>query len=342
MCIAICKPQGLIIPEEYLTESFEYNPDGAGFMYAEGNELHIEKGFMDYQSFRDAWEPHQDKVAALHFRIRTHGATDEENTHPFRVGSNLGFIHNGIISKVKTEEDPSKSDTYHFNQKFLQQFYKRDSRFIYKDHFKDLIKEYIGWSKLVFLNNKGHYTIVNEQQGSWDEGVWYSNNSYKPVQYARRRKGENACATQQSFLPAEVPKTSSKPRTFSVGTRVMIRADKHNRWKNGTGTIKYFSGGLMVGVERDDTNITEIIHMSYVDFLPDPPFGMNEFIVGDWVTRNDGAMPDKVGEVMGLVGDSVVVKWIDHMGYPTGPEYLISFWKLDTYVSGQTDMEYMQ
>jgi hypothetical protein len=53
-------------------------------------------------------------------------------------------------------------------------------------------------------------------------------------------------------------------------------------------------------------------------------------------------MPDKVGEVMGLVGDSVVVKWIDHLGYPAGPEYLISFWKLDTYVSGQADVEYMQ
>jgi predicted glutamine amidotransferase len=339
MCIAICKPEGIIIPEEYLTESFEYNPDGAGFMYAEGNELYIEKGFMDYQSFRDAWEPHQDKVAALHFRIRTHGATDQENTHPFQVGNNLGFIHNGIIGQVSTKDDPSKSDTYHFNQKFLQQFYKRDSRFIYKDHFKDLIKSYIGMSKLVFLNNKGHYTIVNEQQGSWDNGVWYSNNSYKPVAYSRRR---NACTPQTSLVPASAPAPSTPARTYAVGTKVTIAKDRHNRWKSGTGTIKFFTGGLMVGVVRDDSNEVEVIHMSYIDFLPDSAFGMNEFSIGDWVTRTDGAMPDKIGEVMGLVSDSVVVKWIDANGNPNGPDYLISHWKLETYVSALADFEFAE
>jgi hypothetical protein len=342
MCIAICKPKDIIIPNEYLAESFEYNPDGAGFMYAENNELIIQKGFMDYDSFLEAWEPHKEKAAALHFRIRTHGATDETNTHPFRVGPHLGFIHNGVISKVDTDTDKSKSDTFHFNEQFLKHFYKRDSRFIYKDHFKALIKEYIGWSKLVFLNNKGHFTIVNEDAGKWDEGVWYSNNSYKPVMTHNRRgvrqnNPQLSCVPQsqaQTTEKKEANQTSSPAQTYRVGVKVKIANDKHGRWKSGTGTIKWFGGGLMVGVERDDTHLIEVMHMSYISL---PSISENPFQVGDYVTRIDQAMGDKVGEVAACIGDSVVVKWLDNMGMPAGPDYLINFHKLEQHLFSQSD-----
>ena len=34
-------------------------------------------------------------------------------------------------------------------------------------------------NKFVFLDNSGEFHILNEGAGIWDEGVWYSNMSYK-------------------------------------------------------------------------------------------------------------------------------------------------------------------
>jgi hypothetical protein len=45
---------------------------------------------------------------------------------------------------------------------------------------KDLIESRIGYSKLIFLDRHGNHNIFNEHKGVWDDGVWYSNTSYKP------------------------------------------------------------------------------------------------------------------------------------------------------------------
>jgi hypothetical protein len=44
---------------------------------------------------------------------------------------------------------------------------------------KFFISEYIGYSKLIFLDSKDKYTIINEEMGKWTDGNWYSNDSYK-------------------------------------------------------------------------------------------------------------------------------------------------------------------
>ena len=257
-------------------------------MYAENDELHIEKGFMDFDSFYKAYKPHQKKPMAIHFRITTHGETDEENTHPFRVGKNLAFIHNGIISNVDCSTDKTRSDTYHFNTKLLSPIYKRDSRFIYKEHFKDLIRSYIGHSKLVFLNNKGHHTIVNEKMGVWDEGVWYSNTSYRPYKVT-----QPAVNTNKRIHPYK-PVT-----TFKQGSRVTIT----HSVLGGAGVIEYFSGGVMVGVLRDGDLTPSLVPMACIA-LEEKQY---KFVVGDWVVRNG---QNTIMIVSAITKDKV---WVQHL-----------------------------
>jgi hypothetical protein len=45
--------------------------------------------------------------------------------------------------------------------------------------FIKLVEATIGYSKLVILDNKGKYYIINEKKGDWVDGVWYSNSSWK-------------------------------------------------------------------------------------------------------------------------------------------------------------------
>ena len=178
MCIAIYKPAGKVLSQETLKECYDNNPDGAGFMYAEDKKLHIEKGFFSLQSFYEAYVKHQDKKAVLHFRIKTHGKIDTTNCHPFAVNSSLAFVHNGIISGFG---DSDHSDTIGFNHGVLQPLVNKWGNLaLFQDPMKDLIESRIGYSKLIFLDRHGNHNILNESKGEWDNGIWYSNNSYKP------------------------------------------------------------------------------------------------------------------------------------------------------------------
>jgi hypothetical protein len=179
MCIAIAKPAGVTIPRDILENCFENNPDGAGFMYYDPVEqLVIKRGFFSFEDFWKAWEPYQEKVAGLHFRIKTHGQINEENCHPFQISTKLAFIHNGIITRMPVNKD--HSDTWQFNERMLKPLLQRYGYGFVKDSIlQQLIEEYIGYSKLVFLNSRGQFFLYNERYGTNKDGVWYSNDSFK-------------------------------------------------------------------------------------------------------------------------------------------------------------------
>lgn len=322
MCLAICSPENTTIPFEALQQGFKINDDGAGFAYAKDDKLNIVKGFTTFEDFWGEYQKYQELATIVHFRITTHGETNEENMHPFSVGKNLCMIHNGIINAVD-RPDKTKSDTYWFNQKILVPVYKRDSRFIFKDHFKELIKEYIGWSKLVFLNNKGHHTIVNEDKGVWDDGIWYSNTSYKPRQVhgaSQQQSRQQAGAERRRIVPF-TDKKESNQELFVVGSRVKVEYT-HNKGLNGEGVVEYFTGGQMVGVKMDGQESCRLIHLSFLF----PIEVKNIYAKDDWVVKKDD--PNVIGEVQGIVGSGVIVRWLGGTGMFVAPDYVVSADKL--------------
>lgn len=304
MCIAICKPEGLSVNPEYLSESFKRNPDGAGFAYAEEGKLYIKKGLMTFKEFEEEFEPHKTKAAIIHFRIKTHGSTDKENTHPFMVGSNLAMIHNGIISAIDRKDNKNMSDTYHFNTKILSKLYKRDSRFIYKEPYQELVREYIGASKLVFINNKGHFQIINEKMGVWENEIWFSNTSYKPHQPIANQATTKLIPVSQSPANSEI---------LSQGDRVLIGRKGMTPSK---GTIIHFTGGLMVGVLIDGDTNTSLVHTSLLQ-KDTHRVGRNPFSVKDWVVSKDEDDLD-IYEVTGTSKDRLWIRVIGPDFEPTG------------------------
>ena len=184
MCIAIMKSENKKINKATLKRCYDANPDGAGFMYAENKELTVQKGYFTFKDFYKEYKPHENKQVLLHFRIKTHGPIDKTNCHPFLVNSGLGFIHNGIINGYG---DNKESDTIQFNNSILKKIVaKHGNNSLFDDPMVELIENVIGYSKLVFLDRHGNYKIMNEEKGSWNDGVWYSNSSWKkpePIKY---------------------------------------------------------------------------------------------------------------------------------------------------------------
>ena len=123
MCIAIYKPKDVTISKAALQRCFVANPDGAGFMFAEDNQLHTYKGYFSFKNFYKAYQKHETKQALVHFRIKTHGKTNKQNCHPFLVNDRLGFIHNGIINGYGNDR---LSDTIQFNNAILKTWDRKD------------------------------------------------------------------------------------------------------------------------------------------------------------------------------------------------------------------------
>ena len=181
MCIAIFKPKGKEISKDILRTCHESNPDGGGFMFNHESTLHIQKGFMRFNDFWNSFK----KINSvkydmlIHFRIKTHGAISKANCHPFLVSEEIGFIHNGIID-IKTKG--TESDTMAFNERILKNVFDLRS-VIQSKGIQELIADYIGHSKLVFLDNQNKHTIINEHLGTWDNGSWFSNDSFEECKY---------------------------------------------------------------------------------------------------------------------------------------------------------------
>lgn len=175
MCIIAYVPKDKTVSKEIIENMFINNPDGAGLLYVEKGEVKVFKTFhlCELTAMYEHIKTSFDTDIIIHCRIGTHGGKTLDNIHPFMVNKSLGFVHNGIISNVPL--DVAKSDTRMFNEVILQ---KLPEGFLNYEAVKELIGGYIGSSKLVFMDNKQNVTLINDDKGTWDGGVWFSNGTY--------------------------------------------------------------------------------------------------------------------------------------------------------------------
>lgn len=194
MCIIAIKAKGVpMIGEDTIRTMFANNPDGAGYMWADGKSVHIKKGFMRVNELLDSLRGVQNKediTLVMHFRIATHGGVCAENTHPFPMSADvgklqklqtttkLGIAHNGIIHAV-TPSDKSVSDTMEYIADVLVPLYSvMGEKMLHNKQIARLISSTIDGSRLAMLTPDGVVTTVGNFEES--KGVLYSNSSYLP------------------------------------------------------------------------------------------------------------------------------------------------------------------
>ena len=181
MCIIAVTPPNTYLTDEEIDNCWKINGDGAGFAYVAGDgKIKIRKGFMNKDEFVKALRSVQAKYGkssafVVHFRIRTHGLTDAERTHPFRLPDGSALAHNGVLAGSKFY-DPVKSDT----QLFIERFGGLLTKEILAKE-KEVIGNAIGYNKFAILHKDGDFTIVNDRLGQWDKGRWFSNASFRSM-----------------------------------------------------------------------------------------------------------------------------------------------------------------
>ena len=189
MCLLMVAKPNAMPSDDALVCACANNPDGFGYAVHTGKTIITGRG-MNHNDVIDRFlttrEKHMNGWAMFHARMTTHGETVKENCHPFRVGGSPETIlaHNGILSNVKIPAGDKRSDTRVFAEDLLP---ARLNILDNKKKFKKLEK-WAGGSKVAVFStdrrlNKAVY-IINEKLGSWDDdGLWWSNSSYKQSYY---------------------------------------------------------------------------------------------------------------------------------------------------------------
>ncbi len=180
MCIAILNIAGTI-DEEMFMNCWMNNPDGTGMAYVRHERIKVIKEMDDpasiYQRYLDIRRGNNRPII-LHFRIATSGAIDLENCHPFEIRPGLVMAHNGILDQIEADPRLGLNDTRVFINQVLKELPKG---YLENTGIRRLLTDFVGNSKLVFLDRHGRYDIINEELGHWDQSGenWFSNYSYR-------------------------------------------------------------------------------------------------------------------------------------------------------------------
>lgn len=199
MCVIALSKLGKPVPSKTdLKNMWNKNPDGAGILVELGDgKIKYIKGLMtwtDFEAKLDEYSAEFDLQAlscAFHFRIKTHGATNAETTHPFILspryedlrtleyeGSTPVMMHNGTMSSFGGMLNPKSSDTQDFagtiGYRMLRLHKgKKPSKTILK-----VVNKNIDSSRIVVFYGDGEPITL----GSWSEysGYEVSNTYFEP------------------------------------------------------------------------------------------------------------------------------------------------------------------
>lgn len=180
MCLIMFSPHGQLPDRVHFTNANEDNPDGIGVMSASG----VRK-FMGKRRERRAWNyvANLKEPFAVHFRWATHGQVCPELAHPFTAGDGSLVMHNGVIRVTAHEAHrlgSAVSDTSLFVKRYMNTVPDHNDP-LYADYLALLGVAIGDGSKFVILHARTkQFSIVNESEGTWFEGLWFSNHYSMP------------------------------------------------------------------------------------------------------------------------------------------------------------------
>lgn len=182
MCVICHKPANVRFPERDVIEAmWDANKDGAGVMWRDGDVVRWKKGFMKKDDFFSWFDKNRKKLeateCALHFRITTHGGTNQGNCHPFpcfkggkphalKGKGKFVLMHNGIMPLVPRSDDLSDTAEYALRAQESGdpvRFLKATAEFVGQD------------SRMVMFAPATTWFVGKWEKRTPDDGCQYSN-----------------------------------------------------------------------------------------------------------------------------------------------------------------------
>lgn len=176
MCLIIHKPAGKTVPLSLMLEAFDNNEDGLGWMLqGEVDKIaHVKRKHVRDLTGRlnKRW---RDYAVAVHFRWRTHGLIDRDNTHPYPLANGGWLMHNGVLP-CGSFYDPNMSDTWHYIAFDLH----NAPADLQSTRWDDVEREIGTSNKFAVMAPDGSMRVLNRKAGRKYQGLWLSNTYSTP------------------------------------------------------------------------------------------------------------------------------------------------------------------
>lgn len=247
MCLLTFAHEGVTPDIDKLRTGADNNPDGFGFAIHAGSHI-VKCSGLDFDQVLDEFIKQRaihSGPMLFHSRITTHGGTSKANCHPFQIGKDRLSVlaHNGMLPIA---EDKGRSDTRILAEDMLPA--EGGVAALNGKKFRKRLSKFATGSKLVILtanrSSASPFWIINEDLGDWENGVWWSNNSYR---WARRPYVYTPGMYSSGWSPSEYTSTtttSTDPAKFDDAEDILW----HNWWVcNSCGASEYV----------DDFNVEE-------------------------------------------------------------------------------------
>ncbi|WP_328469104.1 hypothetical protein OHA21_00900 [Actinoplanes sp. NBC_00393] len=195
MCLLTFLPPGVQPDPNALYNGTLLNDDGHGFAIVAGDRLlvrHSMHGEQLIDEFAATRRTFADGPALFHSRWGTAGAVDLDNCHPLRLGGDTRTVlaHNGVLPIDVAGTDP-RSDTRIAADELIPAMGPLRLR-----RTRLRLKRWMGaQNKIAILTVDRRYRrnayLLNEQAGTWDGGIWYSNHGYQDLVAPRHLLGRS-------------------------------------------------------------------------------------------------------------------------------------------------------
>lgn len=202
MCVAIYKPHGIEIPsDKILKKCWDANSDGGGFavLVQESKKKYlwqVQKGYMTWTEWKTAFyeqEFEDSDTLFMHFRIKSAGAVEPGQTHPFPVCDDY--------AKMKELQFTAENIVMHNGTCGLGTTGASDTMKFIKENFDPLLP-YLGDKKVddlltrLVCDTRDRWCFGNGDTvwyyGKWEtvDGVYYSNLGWRATAvYSRYQSG---------------------------------------------------------------------------------------------------------------------------------------------------------
>jgi len=191
MCVIIDRPNKHELRGQLIGVCANANPDGWGIMFADEGRVKTFRGMALGEFWQAYYGIESDREITIHFRIKTHGERNVENTHPFKVlsleedGEDIYVMHNGVI-RINDTDNTKMSDTWHWVNKVLRPIIRRAPDILDEPVLQKMLEADLSGSKIVILRGNGQKIYLNKTLGTNDaeSGCWFSNSNSLPRQAA--------------------------------------------------------------------------------------------------------------------------------------------------------------
>lgn len=250
MCLLSVYSPGALVNVEHLEEGAICNPHGYGYAIIVGDRIEIAHGMEPYaviDAFERARLLHPESWALFHSRYTTDGSTTVDNCHPFIVGGDPRTVlaHNGILP-VHPSKGDLRSDTRilaedlipsgRFGKMWRPRAQRKLTEWMLRERYPNKVA-----ILTVDPRYKRNAIILNDDAGEWVNGVWHSNDGYKPspYTYTSRRDWDEMRDNHDDNVARAFTRYSNGEMSYSEYLNVLYTGKNPANcdWCAGKGTV---------------------------------------------------------------------------------------------------------